>query len=466
MNVVILAGGLGERLWPLSTVNCPKQFLSITSSFSLLQETVKRLGVVEQINLVCNEEHRFLAAEQMRQLNQKCSIILEPVRRNTAASVALVALMQVQRGLGDQPILVLPADHLIEDADTFRSVIGKAIPLAEEGALITFGVEPEYPETGYGYIKGGDCLSDIHAFNIECFVEKPSLETARRYLRDGGYLWNSGMFLFRADSYLDELKTYRPDVLAACESAITGANQDMDFIRIDEEAFKQCPDKSIDHAIMEHTERAIVFPLNVGWSDIGGWSALWRVGEKDESGNVLRGNVVLRDTYNSLIFSKTKLISTLGVENLIIVDMPDGLLVADKDHLTGIKSVLEEVKESGQSDNLLHRVVYRPWGKFETIDAGDGYLVKRITVRPFAKLSMQLHHFRAEHWIVVKGRARVIRGDETYEVNANESTFIPLGTVHCLENPDKEDLEMIEIQSGSYLGEDDIVRFQDAYGRI
>jgi mannose-1-phosphate guanylyltransferase len=470
MIPVILSGGSGTRLWPLSRTQYPKQFLPLNSSSTMLQETVTRLGSVEHVSLICNEEHRFLAAEQMRVLDQGCSIFLEPVGRNTAPAIALAALDAVAKGKGSECLLVLAADHVIENEVEFQSVVRKAEPLANQGMLVTFGIVPQHPETGYGYIQAGesfgDTLVDTTAFNINKFVEKPNFETAKGYLDSGDFFWNSGMFMFRADRYLEELGKFRPDILLACEKAMSGTAADMDFLRVDKTAFESCPDESVDYAVMEHTDSAVVIPLDAGWSDVGSWSALWEIKDKDESGNVTEGDVIALDTQNSLLMSKDRLVTTLGVNDLIVIDTPDALLVADKNHIQDVKRIVSQIKDAGRNECFQHREVYRPWGKYDSIDMGDRYQVKRITVKPAAKLSLQKHHHRAEHWIVVKGTALVRKGDETFLVGEDQSTYIPLGEVHSLENPGKVDLELIEIQSGSYLGEDDIVRFEDKYGRV
>lgn len=466
---VIMAGGSGTRLWPLSRTQYPKQFLPLHSNLTMLQETVTRLGDVESVSLICNEEHRFLAAEQMRVLDQNCSIFLEPVGRNTAPAIALAALDAVAKGNGSECLLVLAADHVIENEAEFQAVIRKAEPMAGDGLLVTFGIVPQHPETGYGYIQAGQALGDAHsenmAFNINQFVEKPDLVTAKAYLDSGDFYWNSGMFMFRADRYLEELGKYRPDILHACEKAMACTETDMDFLRVDQTAFEACPDESVDYAVMEHTENAIVIPLDAGWSDVGSWSALWEIKDKDQQGNVTEGDVIAVNCQNSLIMAKDRLVTTLGVEDLIIVDTPDALLVADKKQIQDVKRIVSSIKDAGRNECFQHREVYRPWGKYDSIDMGERYQVKRITVKPGAKLSLQKHHHRAEHWIVVEGTAKVTKGSETFLVTEDQSTYIPLGEVHCLENPGKVDLELIEIQSGSYLGEDDIVRLEDQYGR-
>ncbi|BBB25458.1 mannose-1-phosphate guanylyltransferase/mannose-6-phosphate isomerase [Amphritea japonica] len=470
MIPVIMAGGSGTRLWPLSRTQYPKQFLPLNSDLSMLQETVSRLGNVDQVSLICNEEHRFLAAEQMRVLDQPCSIFLEPVGRNTAPAIALAALKAVNNGQGSECLLVLAADHVIENELIFQQVIAQAEPLAKEGDLVTFGIVPTHPETGYGYIKADvegqkSEAQKTEAYPVAEFVEKPDLATAESYLSEGGYYWNSGMFMFRADRYLEELGKFRPDILEACQKAMADTATDMDFVRVKAEAFEACPDESVDYAVMEKTEQAVVLPLDAGWSDVGSWAALWEIKDKDASDNVLNGDVIAHSTTKSFVMSSDRLVTTLGVDNLIVVDTPDALLVADKSRIQDVKKIVADIKAAGRNETFQHREVYRPWGKYDSIDMGDRYQVKRITVKQGAKLSLQKHHHRAEHWIVVSGTAKVTIGEVTSLVTENQSTYIPLGEVHCLENPGKVDLELIEIQTGSYLGEDDIVRFEDRYGR-
>lgn len=468
MLPVILSGGSGTRLWPLSRTQYPKQFLPLNSDLTMLQETVARLGKVDSVSVICNEEHRFLVAEQMRQVKQKCSIFLEPVGRNTAPAIALAALDAIAKGKGAECLLVLSSDHVIDQADVFKRAVEQAEPLAKAGYLVTFGTVPTKPETGYGYIKAASQpIADVAcvAYAVADFVEKPDLTTAQQYLDAGDYYWNSGMFMFTADRFIEELGKHRPDILAACQNAMATTTPDLDFIRIDKAAFEACPDESIDYAVMEKTDKAAVIPLDAGWSDVGSWSALWEIKPKDALGNVLQGDVIAENTRNSLVMGGERLVTTLGVDDLIIVDTKDALMVAHKDHVQDVKKLVAAVKEQGRNEHFQHREVYRPWGKYDSIDTGQRYQVKRITVKPGEKLSVQMHHHRAEHWIVVSGTASVTCGDKTFLVTENQSTYIPLGEVHALENPGKVELEMIEVQSGSYLGEDDIVRFKDNYGR-
>lgn len=469
IHPVIMAGGTGSRLWPLSRQLNPKQFLKLTDSpLSMLQSTVARLEGLkaEKPLLICNEEHRFLAAEQMRQSRQDdVQIILEPCGRNTAPAIALAAIQLCESAGSDNPLmLVLAADHLIQNTEAFQQGVAKAIPLAEQGKLVTFGIVPSHPETGYGYIhRGTELASD--SYSVDKFVEKPDLDTANAYLASGDYLWNSGMFLFSAREYLKELEAHRPDILSACKAAIADASEDLHFTRVNADLFAQCPAESVDYAVMEKTDKAAVVALDAGWSDIGSWSALWDVSSKDEVGNSLTGDVIARDTKNTLVRADSRLVATVGVDNLVIIETKDALLVAHKDKVQDVKSVVEQIRNDGRHEHMNHREVYRPWGVYDSIDNGTRYQVKRITVKPGAKLSVQMHHHRAEHWIVVSGTARVTNGEKTYLVTENQSTFIPVGQVHSLENPGVIDLELIEVQSGSYLGEDDIVRFEDRYGR-
>lgn len=463
---VILAGGQGTRLWPLSRMGYAKQFLHLTSSpLSMLQSTIARLDSIntQQPLLICNEEHRFIAAEQLRQLGLKqAKIILEPVGRNTAPAIALAALHVIAQGQ-DPILLILAADHLIQNTAEFQQVIIRALPLAEDGKLVTFGIVPTHPETGYGYIQKGQALGS--GFRVSRFVEKPDLSTAKDYVESGEYCWNSGMFMFRASRYLDALAKSRPDIFNACQAAMTNISSDLDFIRVQAEAFAACPEDSIDYAVMEKTRDAVMVPLDAGWSDIGSWSALWEVSDKDAEGNHFSGDVVALHTHNTLVKGDKRLIATLGLKNLVIIDTQDALLVAHKDQVQDVKKIVERLKAEGRTEHLNHREVYRPWGVYDAIDHGERYQVKRITVKPGAKLSVQMHHHRAEHWIIVSGTAKVTKGDKTYLVTENESTYIPIGQVHALENPGVIPLELIEVQSGSYLGEDDIVRFEDRYGR-
>ncbi|WP_272878384.1 mannose-1-phosphate guanylyltransferase/mannose-6-phosphate isomerase [Stutzerimonas stutzeri] len=464
---VIMAGGSGSRLWPLSRQLNPKQFLALTDAqLSMLQSTIRRLEGLEAglPLLICNEQHRFLAAEQLRQLGmEQTRILLEPVGRNTAPAIALAALQATQEG-ADPILLVLAADHLIQDVDAFHSSIQAAMPFAIGGKLVTFGIVPTNPETGYGYIEKGRVLGE-GGFAVNRFVEKPSLIIAEEYLASGEYFWNSGMFMFRASRYLDELERHQPSILAACRQALAAGTQDMHFVRVDAATFAACPEDSVDYAVMEKTDAAVMVPLDAGWSDVGSWTALWETSKKDAEGNVFKGDILGHATRNSFVHADSRLVATLGVEDLVIVETKDAVLVAHKSQVQDVKRIVERIKANDRHEHLSHREVYRPWGMYDAIDSGHRYQVKRITVQPGAKLSVQMHHHRAEHWVVVSGTARVTNGDKTYLVTENQSTYIPVGQVHALENPGVIPLELIEVQSGSYLGEDDIVRFEDQYGR-
>lgn len=464
---IIMAGGSGSRLWPLSRQLNPKQFLPLADAdFSMLQATIQRLAGLgaELPRLICNEQHRFLAAEQLRLLGlEKAGILLEPVGRNTAPAIALAALQACSEAQ-DPILLVLAADHLIKDVEAFQTCIQTALPLAQDGKLVTFGIVPTHAETGYGYIEQGIDVG-VGGFKVSRFVEKPDLVTAQEYLANGSYFWNSGMFMFRASRYLEELETYRPDILAACRAALAGGSQDMHFTRVDEAAFAACPDDSVDYAVMEKTADAVMVPLDAGWSDIGSWTALWDVSDKDPQGNVFKGDVLNQQSRNTYVHADSRLVATVGLDDLVIVETKDAVLVAHKDHVQDVKKIVEQLKNGSRTEHINHREVYRPWGVYDSVDNGHRYQVKRITVKPGAKLSVQMHHHRAEHWIVVSGTARVTNGEKTYLVCENESTYIPIGQIHALENPGVIPLELIEVQSGSYLGEDDIVRFEDKYGR-
>ncbi|MCY1276483.1 Mannose-1-phosphate guanylyltransferase 1 [compost metagenome] len=464
---VIMAGGSGSRLWPLSRQLNPKQFLPLADAdLSMLQATIHRLAGLDVAlpRLICNEQHRFLAAEQLRLLGmEQANILLESVGRNTAPAIALAALLACDEA-NDPILLVLAADHLIQDVDAFHVAVRNALPLAADGKLVTFGIVPSHPETGYGYIEKGESIGA--GFSVSRFVEKPDLVTAQEYLASGSHFWNSGMFMFRASRYLEELERFRPDILAACRLALAGSSQDMFFTRVDSAAFAACPEESIDYAVMEKTADAVMVPLDAGWSDIGSWSALWDVSAKDAQGNVLKGDVLGQHTRNTYVHADSRLVATVGVEDLVIVETKDAVLVAHKDKVQDVKKIVEQIKQDGRHEHINHREVYRPWGVYDSIDNGHRYQVKRITVQPGAKLSVQMHHHRAEHWIVVSGTAKVTNGDKTYLVTENQSTYIPIGQIHALENPGVIPLELIEVQSGSYLGEDDIVRFEDKYGRV
>ncbi|MEH6357306.1 MAG: mannose-1-phosphate guanylyltransferase/mannose-6-phosphate isomerase [Marinobacter sp.] len=463
---IVLAGGSGSRLWPLSRQLHPKQFLPLLGKNSMLQATIARLKGLETAppTIICNNEHRFLAAEQLRAAGiNDAKVLLEPVGRNTAPAIALAALALVKED-PNAVLLVLAADHVIDDEAAFRAAVENAARYAAQGKLVTFGIKPDMPHTGYGYIRAGKTLGP-GACELDEFVEKPSKETAQSYLTEGNYTWNSGMFLFRADRYLEELKQWRPDILEACTRAMAAPSPDLTFIRIDEEAFRACPSESIDYAVMEKTSAGVVIEMDAGWSDIGSWSALWEKLDKDANGNACNGDVMLHNASNSLVRADHRLVALVGVENLIVVETKDAIMVAHKDHVEDVKALVASIESDGRHEHINHREVYRPWGVFDSIDSGQRYQVKRITVNPGAKLSVQKHHHRAEHWIVVSGTAMVTNGEKQYLVTENQSTYIPIGEIHSLENPGVIPLELIEVQSGSYLGEDDIVRLQDQYGR-
>lgn len=459
---VIMAGGSGTRLWPLSRAGHPKQFLALNGDKTMLQQTVERLADLptsESIT-ICNEEHRFFVAEQLREIDALGKIILEPVGRNTAPAIALAALTEREK---DSLLLVLAADHVMADQQAFTDAVAKAVPLAQDGKLVTFGIVPTEPHTGYGYIESGDAVA--HGYQVASFKEKPDVFTATRYIEEERYYWNSGMFLFKASSYLRELFAHKPDIHEACERAMMLVSSDLDFIRIDHTAFAECPEDSIDYAVMEKTLDAVVVPIDAGWSDIGSWSSLWDAAEKDVAGNAIAGDAIVVDATNSLVRTDDKLVALLGLDDVVVISTKDATLVAHRDRAQDAKLIASDLKEAGRSEWELHREVHRPWGKYDSVDQGERYQVKRITVKPKAKLSVQMHHHRAEHWVVVSGTARVTRGEEEFLLSENQSTYIPVGVIHALENPGSCPLQIIEIQSGSYLGEDDIVRISDVYGR-
>ena len=459
---VIMAGGSGTRLWPLSRAAHPKQFLRLHGEETMLQATVKRLsGLDIQASItICNEEHRFFVAEQLREIDKLGPIILEPVGRNTAPAIALAALTAKD----DPLLLVLAADHVIQDESAFRASVMRAIPLAEAGKLVTFGIVPSAPHTGYGYIKRGKDIGE--GFEVDAFVEKPSSDVAQDYLSSGDFYWNSGMFLFRASRYLEELKKFRSDILEQCKLSVMEVKADLDFLRINKETFESCPAESVDYAVMEKTSHAVVVPMDAGWSDIGSWSSLWDISRKDTEGNATHGDVILHNSHNSYIRTDGKLVAAVGVKDLVIVATKDVIMVATKNSAQDVKLVVEKLKKSSRSEGEMHREVYRPWGKYDSIDSNNNYQVKRLTVNPGAKLSVQMHYHRSEHWVVVAGKARVHYGDKSHDLSVNQSTYHGKEVVHALENPGKVPLELIEIQVGHYLGEDDIVRFEDVYNRI
>ncbi|HMM73238.1 MAG TPA: mannose-1-phosphate guanylyltransferase/mannose-6-phosphate isomerase [Rhodocyclaceae bacterium] len=477
---VILSGGSGTRLWPLSRTRYPKQLLALTSECSLLQDTALRiegaeisLGITPSPIVVCNEEYRFITAEQLREVGKPArALVLEPVGRNTAPAVALAALAAMHAG-EDPILLIMPADHVITDRATFCRAVELGARQAAQGAVVTFGIVPDRPETGYGYIRAGDAIEGGDGARVlSRFVEKPDRSTAESYLSDGGYLWNSGIFMGRAGLWLELMSRYRADIEAACQAAYAAGSADADFFRVARELFSACPSDSIDYAVMEPLTAesepfapAVVVPLDAGWSDVGAWDSLWQVVDKDENGNAVRGDVLLQDTHDSLVYAEGRLVACLGIRDAVVVETPDAIMVAAKDRTQDVKSLVTRLQTERREQAEAHRKVYRPWGSYDSIDAGDRFQVKRIVVKPGAALSLQMHYHRAEHWIVVRGTARVVCGDRTILLGENESTYIPLGTQHRLENPGKVPLEIIEVQSGAYLGEDDIVRFEDVYGR-
>ena len=465
---VLLSGGVGSRLWPVSRELYPKQFLPLADDKStLFQQTLERLqglpGLGEPI-VVCNNEHRFLVAQQLREGGHiGGSILLEPIGRNTAPAIALAAIDALKQ-TADAILLVLPADHVIRDWAALHKAAATAQALANEGYLVTFGIVPDHPETGYGYIRKGEPLHS-EACRVSHFAEKPDLATAASYLESGAYLWNSGMFVFRADRYLEELGEHAPQMLGACRRAYEAGTEDLDFIRIPKDVFAVCPSDSIDYAVMERTSRAAVVPLDCGWSDVGSWPALWQAGSPDAAGNVTRGDVMLRNVGNSYVRAESRLAAVIGLQDVVVIETPDAVLVSSKDAAQDVKHIVSALKKAGRGEALLHTRVYRPWGTYESLVESDRFQVKRIVVNPGQQLSLQMHHHRAEHWIVVKGTARVTCGEQDITLHEDQSTYIPIGTKHRLANPGKIPLEIIEVQSGSYLGEDDIVRFDDTYGR-
>lgn len=470
---VILAGGMGTRLWPLSRELYPKQLLPMVDGQTMLQNTVLRLSGMEGMGapiIVCNEEHRFLVAEQMRALGVKpAGIILEPVGKNTAPAVAVAALNALLHD-EDPVLLVLPADHHIERMEPFQTAVRAGSDLSCRRFLVTFGVEPKAPETGYGYILKGDkvqveTLAGCNASIISRFVEKPDLDTARQYLDSGNHFWNSGIFMFLASRILEELSAFSPEIVETCRCAFEGGTSDLDFYRLGADAFRQCPCLSLDRAVMEKTENAVVLPLEAGWNDLGSWEALWDVKEKDENENVKVGDVLTRDSKHCYLHATSRLVAAIGLRDLVVVETADAVLIAHAQKVQEVKSLVRKLKDDRREEALVHKKVFRPWGRYESLNVHSRFQVKRITVKPGAKLSLQRHHHRAEHWVVVHGTALVTRGEEQFLLKEDESTYIPLGVNHRLENPGKIELEIIEVQSGSYLGEDDIVRFNDVYGR-
>jgi mannose-1-phosphate guanylyltransferase/mannose-1-phosphate guanylyltransferase/mannose-6-phosphate isomerase len=469
IHPVILSGGSGTRLWPLSRAAYPKQLMPLISELSLLQETVRRVGAPDRFAaplLICNDEHRFMVAEQLRAIGVAASrVVLEPVGRNTAPAAAAAALL-IAADDPDALMLLLPSDHHIGDTARFRAAIEAAAAAAETGALVTFGMAALRPETGYGYILRGDKLPGLNGcFRVARFVEKPDRATAESYVADGRYAWNSGMFLFKASQLIAEMERHAPEVLAAARAAVSGAGSDLDFVRLDAQTFAKAPSISIDYAVMEKTDRAAVVPAEMGWTDVGSWGALWDIAPRDGDGNTLIGDVIAADTRNSYVRGDGRLVAVVGIEDVIVVDTADAVLVVPRGRAQEVKEVVDRLKAAGRSEQQHHRRVYRPWGSYESVDAGERFQVKRLIVKPGGRLSLQKHAKRAEHWVVVRGTATVTRGNEEFDLAENQSTYIPVGTVHRLENRTAEPVHLIEVQSGSYLGEDDIVRLDDQYGR-
>jgi len=470
LTPVILSGGAGTRLWPLSRELYPKQLLALTGERTMLQQTALRLSGLAAASpvVVCNDAHRFLVAEQLRQLKMDTrAVVLEPFGRNTAPAIALAALAALKMAAGEDPeLLVLPADHVIRDVPAFQKAVRTALPAVQQGKLVTFGIVPNAPETGYGYIqRGTETAAGAGLFQIARFVEKPNLERAQEFLKSGDYLWNSGMFMFRASRYLQELEKFAPQIARVCRAAFESAKSDLDFMRIDPRTFENCPSDSIDYAVMEKTSDAVVVPLSAGWSDVGSWSALHEACDSDGHGNVSRGDVISEDSNGNYLYAESRLVATVGLQNHVVVETKDAVLVAPKDRVQDVKKLVTRLKEAGRYEHSLHREVFRPWGSYDSIENGERFQVKRLKVKPGATLSLQMHHHRAEHWIVVSGTARITRGEEVFLLEENQSTYIPIGVKHRIENPGMIPLHIIEVQSGSYLGEDDIVRFDDRYGR-
>lgn len=465
---VILSGGSGTRLWPLSRKEYPKQYLSLAGDNTMLQETILRLNKFDNFLdpiIICNADHRFLVAEQCQQINiNSPTILLEPAGRNTAPAIAASALQSLKNS-DNSTLLVLSADHVIQDVDTFHKAIKLAHQQSQIGKIVIFGVVPTHANTGYGYIKASKANNN-GAHKVAKFVEKPDLKTAETYLDEGGYLWNSGMFMFQARSLIDELTTYAPNIVKTVNNAVNNATLDLDFIRLEKQAFEASPLDSIDYALIEKSENVVVVPLDAGWSDVGSWSTLYDIGAKNSNGNILKGDVIAEETTNTYVYASHHLITTFGVDNLVVIDTPDATFISSQDKAHEVKSIVQNLEKKGRNQAYANRKVYRPWGWYDSIEKGEHFQVKRLHVRPGAKLSLQMHYKRAEHWVVVSGTATVTNGDKTLILHKGESTYIPLGIMHAIENQTKDPLEIIEVQSGTYLGEDDIVRFEDIYGRV
>jgi mannose-1-phosphate guanylyltransferase / mannose-6-phosphate isomerase len=468
LHPVILSGGSGTRLWPLSRASLPKQLLALHGERTMIQDTALRARLPDAAPplLLCSEAHRFLVAEQMQEVGIKPhAIVLEPMGRNTAPAAAVAALMVAETD-GTGVIVLMPSDHVVGDTDAFAGAVAIAAKAARDGHIVTFGMTPTAPETGYGYVQRGEGFGVEGAFRVQRFVEKPDAATASRYLADGGYSWNSGMFVFRADAMIAEMEKHAPEVLAAARAALAKARRDADFVRLDPDAFDKAPDISIDYAVMEKTDRAAIVPASIGWSDVGAWSALWDIREQDDAKNVLLGDVIAHDTTGSYVHSHRRLTALVGVRDLVVIDTDDAILVASKSRAQDVKAVVDRLKSDKRSEHAEHKKVFRPWGSYETVDLGPSHQVKHIMVKPGGRLSLQMHHKRAEHWVVVEGEAQVTVGETVSTLKTNQSVFIPLGEKHRLENMGDKPLHLVEVQCGGYLGEDDIVRFEDVYGRI
>jgi mannose-1-phosphate guanylyltransferase/mannose-6-phosphate isomerase len=467
IHPVIMSGGAGSRLWPLSRQLYPKQLLPLAGERTMIQETVERVKGAQFAPpvVVCNQEHRFLIAEQMRESGiASPAIVLEPVGRNTAPVAAVASLLLAEKDPWAL-VLLMPADHVVENKESFAQAVSIAAAAARDGAIATFGIKPGGPEIGYGYIQKGEAVQTKGAYRVKRFVEKPDRKAAESYLDAGGYFWNSGIFVFRAKTFLDELEQFEPQMVAQCRESVTKGRRDLDFFRLDEAAFTASPSKSIDYAVMEHTQHAVVVPVDMGWSDVGSWQSLWEIATRDGQGNAQDGDIVALNCTNSYLRSEGPLLAAVGVDDVVVVATQDAVLVTRRGATQDVKKVVEEIERSGRHHHMHHRRVFRPWGSYDSIDYGERFQVKRIIVNPGAKLSLQMHHHRAEHWIVVSGIAKVTCDENVFVLNENESTFIPLGAKHRLENPGEVPLHLIEVQSGGYLGEDDIVRFEDTYGR-